>query len=115
LSPDSAVQLKKLEARCDPGVAKTSDSAVSKSFWALASRCDQAQHPLAAPPIDVRSQAQTHRLAAEGLRLALPVDHNCGIRVECCWTKALEKKLEDQTEQKRFDSSAQIHSGGIGM
>jgi hypothetical protein len=32
LNPDAAGQLKRLEARCDPGAAKASDSAVSKSF-----------------------------------------------------------------------------------
>jgi hypothetical protein len=82
LNPDSAVQLKRMGARCDPGAAKASDPAVLKSFWALARRCDQAQYPLAAAPIDVCSEAQPHRLAAQGLRLALPVDRNCGIRVE---------------------------------
>jgi hypothetical protein len=33
--------------------------------------------------------------------------------LSAAWTKALEKKLEDQAEQKRFDGAAQNHTGEI--
>jgi hypothetical protein len=55
-NPDSAVKPKMPAARQSPGAAKASDSDVSKAFLALASCCDQAQHPLAVPPIDVCSR-----------------------------------------------------------
>src|SRR5262245_26678120 len=58
------------EARWNPGAAKASDCEVSKSFCALARRCDEARHPIEAPLIDVCSEAETHRLAAEELHLA---------------------------------------------
>src|SRR5215467_11745011 len=82
LNPDSAVKPKTLEARCNPGAAKASDSEVSTSFWLSSSHCDKTQHPLAAPMIDVCSEAQTRRLRCGGSRLALSADRNCGIRVE---------------------------------
>ena len=73
LNPDSA------EARWNPGAAKASDCEVSKSFCAFARRCYEARHPLEAPLIDVCSEAEP---PAEGLRLALFVDRNCGIRAQ---------------------------------
>jgi hypothetical protein len=38
------------------------------------------KHPIGAPLIGVCSEAETCRLCAEGLRLALAVDRNCEIR-----------------------------------
>ncbi len=40
--PDSAVEQKMPEARCNEGAAKASDCKISKSFCALASRCYEA-------------------------------------------------------------------------
>jgi hypothetical protein len=71
-----------LEARRGPGAAKASDSEVAKSFYvsqAIAIKLNilsQHRRSMSAKrnkPID---------FAAEGLRLAFPVDRNCGIRVK---------------------------------
>jgi hypothetical protein len=53
-----------------------------KSFGALARRCCEAQHLFQSTLIDVCSAAKIIHFAAEGLRLALSVDRNCGIRVQ---------------------------------
>jgi hypothetical protein len=82
LNSDSAVQLKTQEARCSPGAAKASDLEVSKSF---------ALSQVVAIKLNIPSQHRRSMsakrgkpidFAAEGLRLALPVDRNCGIRAK---------------------------------
>ena len=53
---------KSASARWNPGAAKASDCAISKSFCALALRYYQAEQSIAALLIDVCSEAVTHRL-----------------------------------------------------
>src|SRR5215510_7152804 len=60
--PDSTAKPKMPRARPNPGAAKASDCEVSKSFCAIARRCYEALHPLPALLIDVRSEAEIHRL-----------------------------------------------------
>jgi hypothetical protein len=49
-------------SEAESGAAQASDWEVAKSFCARAGRYDEAQHFLEAPPVDVCSEAETHRL-----------------------------------------------------
>src|SRR5262249_23733533 len=89
LISDSAVKPNLPRARRNPGAAKASDCEVAKLFWALARRCHEvsilpstADRCLLRGRLNIRNPyiRNPSTLPAQGLRFALSVARNYGIR-----------------------------------